>query len=226
MADEPKNESDEDLGKSSKKKMMIMAGLGLLVLLLVGGGAAFFLMKSGGSEHGNSNKEEVVEAKGEPKKEEAKGEPKKEEAKGEPKKEEAKGEPKKEEAKGEHKKEGVKEDEKKSHKSEEDDEDKIDFGETFSLKPFHINLGNPLENRYIRLELSIEYRNGETQKKELEARLPQLRDAVISVASRKTREFLLGPDGKDQLRLELLNRMNQYMDRKIESVYIVDILIE
>jgi flagellar basal body-associated protein FliL len=46
------------------------------------------------------------------------------------------------------------------------------------------------------------------------------------VTARKTREFLLGPDGKDQLRLEIKNRINQYMSKKIENVYITDILIE
>ena len=110
--------------------------------------------------------------------------------------------------------------------SEDSDSTQINFGETFTLKPFTINLGNPLENRFVRLEIAFEFRSGATQKKELEARLPQLRDAVISVASKKTREFLLGPDGKDQLRLEILNRVNQYLDRKIEAVYIMDILIE
>jgi flagellar FliL protein len=107
-----------------------------------------------------------------------------------------------------------------------DNKEEIKFGATYSLKPFHINLGNPLENNYIRLEAAIEYKGGDPQKAEIEARLPQLRDAVISVTSRKTREFLIGPDGKDQLRRELLNRLNQYMDRKIEAVYITDMLIE
>lgn len=102
----------------------------------------------------------------------------------------------------------------------------INFGATYNLKPFHLNLGNPLENRYVRLEIALEYKQGKEQEQEITARLPQLRDAIISVASRKTREFLLGPDGKDQLRLEILNRVNQYMDKKIESVFITDMLIE
>ena len=102
----------------------------------------------------------------------------------------------------------------------------VNFGSTYSFKPFHLNLGNPLENRYLRLEIALEFRQGPAQKREIEVRRPQLRDAVIAVASRKTREFLLGPDGKDQLRLEILTRINQYMDMKIESVFITDLLIE
>ena len=102
----------------------------------------------------------------------------------------------------------------------------INFGETYKMKPFHINLGNPLENRFARIEISIEYKNGNLQKKEIEKRKPQLRDLIVDVASKKTREFLLAPDGKSQLRLEFLNRINQYMHYKIENVYITDILIE
>lgn len=102
----------------------------------------------------------------------------------------------------------------------------VDFGCTIPLTPFHLNLGNPLENRYIRLEISVEYGCAEDQKAEINKRLPQLRDAIIAVTSRKTREFLLGPDGKEQLRKEIHNRVNHYMTKKIDDVYITDILIE
>lgn len=102
----------------------------------------------------------------------------------------------------------------------------VDFGCTQPLAPFHLNLGNPLENRYIRLEVSLEYGCADEIKAEIEKRLPQLRDAIISVTSRKTREFLLGPDGKEQLRKEIGNRVNHYMTAKIDDVFITDILIE
>jgi len=101
-----------------------------------------------------------------------------------------------------------------------------DFGCTYTLKPFHLNLGNPLEDRYLRLEVAIEHACNEALKAELEKRSPQLRDAVIGITSKKTREFLLGPDGKAQLRKEVLTRINHYMGTKIEDVFITDILIE
>jgi flagellar FliL protein len=95
----------------------------------------------------------------------------------------------------------------------------------YDMKPFHLNLGNPLENRYVRLEIRLEYPN-EEQRPELIARDSQLRDAIVSIVSRKTREHLLSPDGKDQLRLEIKNRVNQYLEKKVNNVYITDILIE
>jgi flagellar FliL protein len=100
------------------------------------------------------------------------------------------------------------------------------FGCTHPMKPFQVNLGNPLENHYLRLEISVEYKCSEESKLEITKRQPQLRDAVISIASKKTREFLLGPDGKAQLRKEILTRINHYMNRKVEDVFITDIMIE
>ena len=104
--------------------------------------------------------------------------------------------------------------------------EKISFGNTYKLKPFHLNLGNPLENRQIMIEIALQYRGDTDQEEDITSREAQLRDAVISIVSRKTRDFLLGPDGKDQLRLEILTRLNQYLDQPIEQVYITDIMIE
>ncbi|RZA20536.1 MAG: flagellar basal body-associated FliL family protein [Proteobacteria bacterium] len=110
-------------------------------------------------------------------------------------------------------------------KDEKKVESNIDFGETYKMQTFNLNLGG-MENRYIRIEISLEYKGGAEQKKEMEVRLPQLRDAIIGILQRKTREFLLSPDGKESLRKELLIRINRYMTKKIESVYITDLLIE
>jgi flagellar FliL protein len=109
--------------------------------------------------------------------------------------------------------------------TEGDDSRYAGIGIMYDFKPFHLNLGNPLENRYVRMEIRIEYPN-EEQKAELTARDGQMRDAIVSIISRKTREHLLSPDGKDQLRLEIKNRLNQYLEKKIVNVYITDILIE
>ena len=116
--------------------------------------------------------------------------------------------------------------EEKGKTDDKKSEANIDFGETYKMQTFNLNLGNAMENRYIRIEISLEYRGGGDQKKEIERRLPQLRDAIIGIMQRKTREFLLSPDGKESLRKELLIRINRYMTKKIESVYITDLLIE
>ena len=214
MAEEQEEVAEEAApeGGKSKKKLLIIIIAAVLLLGGIGGGAAFFLMGSG-------DKPETPVAQSSS------------EASGEGDSKDADGSESEDGASSGDEGEGEKEGEDGNTKDKKDKETEgastgVNFGATYTFKPFHLNLGNPLENRYLRLEIAVEFKQGETQKQEIEARLPQLRDAVIAVASRKTREFLLGPDGKDQLRLEILTRINQYMDMKIESVFITDLLIE
>ena len=209
----PKAEqTPEAAAAAGKKKRLLMFIIGGVVAIAgVGGGLAAFL--AGGKEPKSG--EEAGEA-GEAGGHEDKHGDKKAEGK------EDKHGDKKDEGKND--KHAEKKDTKSDNKAGKIDG--VDFGCTMPLQAFHLNLGNPLENRYIRLEITIEYNCSEELKAEMDKRLPQLRDAVIHVTTRKTREFLLGPDGKEQLRKEIENRINQYMTKKIDNIFITDILIE
>lgn len=231
---------EDDAAKSKKKRLlMIIAGGGLLVATAAGG--AFYMLASGGKDPGKGHEKagegdrpneqsDHSEAADKAKGSESKGETGEKGAEGDKKKDESS----KQNSDGKSKdgasdgKEAPKKDEKKT--SDKDDKDKkidgVDFGCTMPLGPFHLNLGNPLENRYIRIDLAVEYGCAEEHKAELEKRAPQLKNAVIAVTSRKTREFLLGPDGKEQLRKEILNRVNHFMTKKVEDIYITEIIIE
>ncbi|NRA65210.1 MAG: flagellar basal body-associated FliL family protein [Pseudobacteriovorax sp.] len=212
MADDDaeETESTDDGGGKSKKKLIII--IAAVVLLIAIGGAVGMFMLGGGEE---SPPEDTPNEISDEEKAEEPGEEKIESEGDESGEEKAEGE----------------ETEKKEEKKADDDKEKDDgldigFGDTFPMKTFNLNLGNALENRFVRLEVTMEFSGGEKQKAEISKRLPQLRDAVIQVVSRKTREFLLAPDGKDALRKEILIRINRYMNQKIDAVYITDILIE
>lgn len=191
---------EEEAAKAKKKKIIIIAGAAVLLLALLGGGAMMFL--------GGGDKDLAAKS--------AEGEAGEAAAPGEEGAEEGSAAGPDGETAGA----GA------QTAAAPDDETGAAFGCTFPLKPFHLNLGNPLENRYLRLEIAIEYKCSEEHKLELEKRTPQLRDAVIGITSKKTREFLLGPDGKAQLRKEVVTRVNHYMDTKVDDVFITDILIE
>ncbi len=221
--------ADEDLAKAKKKRLIIIGAATGVAVVGLGAGAAMFLGKDKKQGSGDTVHTEAGTAEAPKGDDHASDEPKDEHATEEKKDEHAS-----EEKKDEHT--DAKKDEHGGEKKDdhgggtvvkaEETSQLADFGQTFSLSTFHLNLGNPLENRYVRLEVSVEYRGGETQKSELTQRTPQLRDAVVSIVSRKTREFLLSPDGKDQLRKEILTRINRYMTKPVEAVYITDILIE
>ncbi len=224
-AEKPEVTPEEAAAKAKKRKLLLYIVAGVVLTGGIGAGLAVVLAggekmaaKSVEDGHGEAKKgEEHDEAK------KAETAAKKDDKAGEAKKAEKAGEP------GEAKKEGTSE-----AKAGEPGKDapkvaklaNVDFGCTMPFQPFHLNLGNPLENRYIRLEISVEYGCNDETKAELERRLPQLKDAVIAVTRRKTREFLLGPDGMEQLRKEIQTRVNHYMTKKIDDVFITDILIE
>lgn len=100
------------------------------------------------------------------------------------------------------------------------------FGETFEIPKMELNVGNPLENRFLRFSVSLEYHGGEEQAEELEKRLPQMRDIIIGIIGRKTRMELLSPDGKENLRKQLKNTFNEVFEKPITNVYFTSFLVE
>lgn len=212
---------EEAAAKGKKKKLLLLIIGGAVATIGIGGGAAFFLMK-GSDKPAAPAGEQPAEQAAEPA--DAKKDESKKDAPAAAKKEE----PKKD-AKGDAKK-----DDKASAATDKKDGEAIppklpanvEIGCTHQFKSFNLNLGNPLENRYIRLELALEHGCAEEDKNEVKLREPQLRDAIINVISKKTREFLLSPDGKAQLTYEIRNQVNQRMSRPVKDVYITDILIE
>jgi flagellar FliL protein len=100
------------------------------------------------------------------------------------------------------------------------------FGDTIDLPKMELNLGNPLENRFLRFGLSLEYHGGDAQRKELERRMPQVRDLVISIISRKTRMELLSAEGKESFRKQLKNTLNELLASPVTNVYFTEFLVE
>lgn len=190
----------EDGVKTSKKKKLIIIGGAVLALVLLGGGGYFFFM---GGDAPTPDTSEQTENTAEDSSSGTANTEKSEE--------------------GEEKTSG---DESKKASEDDDTPPPNKYGDTFEIKPFNLNLGNPLENRYIRLVVSLEYKGGEAQKQELTAKTSKIRDVVVNITTKKTMEFLLGPDGKDHLRHELFVTINQSLEKKIEAVYITDMLIE
>ena len=222
---------------AAKKKKLILIGVGATLILGGGGGAAFFLMKKGShhtegatqSEAKSGSKEEgTSHGEGAAESEKKSAESAESKDKKEKKGEKEHGESGEKKGEKEHGESG----ENKEHKSESaapvtpPEDAGSTIGDTFRFDTFHLNLGNPLYNHYIRMNLSVEFKNGELQHTELNKRKDQLRDIIISVTGKKTREFLLSPDGKDQLRLEITKSINRYLQQPIEAVYITDFLIE
>ena len=100
------------------------------------------------------------------------------------------------------------------------------FGDTFTVPKMDLNLGNSIENRFIRIAIAIEYRGGENQGFELKKREAQIKYIVISSVTSKTRLTLISENGKENLRREILNRINEVTDRPIQNVYFTEFFVE
>ena len=237
-ADAKKEEKPKDPNEKIEKKsrLVLFAGIGgvLLVALGVGG---FFIFKTISAKkhvelaaqgatppdehgaappadaHGKSDAKPADHAPSSDKKDEKKDEKADDHGKKE--------EPKKDDP---NKKDEGKKDEHGGKK--EEPKGTANFGDTFTVPRLDLNLGNAIENRFIRIAIAIEYRGGENQGFELKRREAQIKDIVITCVSSKTRISLISEDGKENLRREILNRINEVTDRPVQNVYFTEFFVE
>ncbi len=92
------------------------------------------------------------------------------------------------------------------------------------LEPFVVNLSAP--GRYLKVTMQFElvdssYESMVTQ------RMPILRDAVITLLSSKSTESVSGPEGKFQLKDEILFRANQAMGKEVfKNLYFTEFVMQ
>ena len=78
----------------------------------------------------------------------------------------------------------------------------------FALAPFVLNLSD--HGRYLKVTIQFEV-SDESFLDMVEAKTPQLRDTIITLVSSKSLTSIASPEGKFQLKDELLFRANQVM---------------
>jgi flagellar FliL protein len=99
------------------------------------------------------------------------------------------------------------------------------------IEPFVVNLADPGGRRYLRLNLQLELKKPEETQPTLEARMAQMRDAVLLLLSSKTTDQLLGPTGKTALREELIAELNKVLKKKkmkkpVKNLFFTEFLIQ
>ncbi len=107
-----------------------------------------------------------------------------------------------------------------SHKEEKIDE-KISL---FALDPFVLNLAE--QGRFLKVTMQFELSNPSYQQM-LSERVPHLRDAIITFLSSKSSDTLSSPEGKFQLKDELLLRANQAAGKDIfKNLYFTEFVMQ
>ena len=111
-------------------------------------------------------------------------------------------------------------------------------GHPLVLEPILVNLADDGGHAYLRLGLTLDVEDdpasAEAAKaaKDAKSKMPTeqdlaIRDTVLAVLGKQTSAWLLGPDGKEHLKIELREALAKHnADLKVKSVYFTDFLVQ
>jgi len=93
-----------------------------------------------------------------------------------------------------------------------------------ALDPFVVNLAE--QGRFLKVTMQFELGDAINQQMVTE-KTPQLRDAIITLVSSKSADAVSSPEGKFQLKDELLLRANQAMGKEIfKNLYFTEFVMQ
>jgi flagellar FliL protein len=99
-------------------------------------------------------------------------------------------------------------------------------GEMFTLEPFVVNLSDPQGKRYLKVTVSMELESKGAVERATKL-VPKLRDMVIILLTSLTFEEVMTPEGKVQMRDELLARFNQILrPDRVRNIYFTDFVVQ
>jgi len=100
------------------------------------------------------------------------------------------------------------------------------FGALWSQEPFIVNLADNRGERYLKVVMQFELSQPAVAA-ELDILKPRIRDNILDLLTVKTYAELMEPNGKQQLRDEIVLRMNSFLTKgKLTRVYFTDFVIQ
>ena len=104
--------------------------------------------------------------------------------------------------------------------------EKKEIGPIYSLESFIVNLDDPKYRKYLRVTMDLELRT-EEKIGEVEDRLPQIRDCVLTILPAKQYEQVTTVEGKNALRKEIQTALNAFFDKEIiTNIYFTEFVIQ
>lgn len=107
--------------------------------------------------------------------------------------------------------------------------EKPELGPIQSLGEFVVNLADPTETHYLRANIVLELDYGSSLKlaEEVDKRMPQIKDIVISTLSSKTSIQLADAENREALKQELKDKVNAILNRgQLARVYFTSFAIQ
>jgi flagellar FliL protein len=99
-------------------------------------------------------------------------------------------------------------------------------GHIYSMDPFLVNLADAEIPRYLKVKIDMESQDAKPSE-EYEKRLPQLRDAFLTILSAKTYPEIYDSEGKKKLKEEILQKTNQLLGTfKVKKIYFNEFVVQ
>jgi len=96
----------------------------------------------------------------------------------------------------------------------------------YTLDTFIVNLADEGGTRYLKVDMTLALSNKEVEK-EIEKKLPLIRDAIITVISNKYYQDIATPAGKLALKREIMARVNMLLTTgKVIDIFFTDFVVQ
>ncbi len=101
-----------------------------------------------------------------------------------------------------------------------------EIGPIYPLDQFIVNLVSSNADRYLKCKIDLEL-DAPALQKELDKKLPAVRDAIIQILSSKTVEEIQTARGKEKLKEEIKRKLNEILSTgQIRNVYFTEFVIQ
>jgi flagellar FliL protein len=109
---------------------------------------------------------------------------------------------------------------------EEAKDEKPAVGALLPLDPFIANLADEEGKRYLKATLQVEFFAAQVPP-DFNARIPQMRDLLLTLFTNKLFSEIRTPQGKALLRDEIINRMNRTLNKDVvKAVYFTEFIVQ
>jgi flagellar FliL protein len=94
------------------------------------------------------------------------------------------------------------------------------------LEPFLANLADESGSRYLKTTIQVEFVTPEPPPT-FDARMPQMRDAILTLLTSKTFADIRTPAGKETLRDDVIDRLNHVLQTaSVKAVYFTEFIVQ
>jgi len=99
-------------------------------------------------------------------------------------------------------------------------------GHIYEMDHFIVNLADTEGPRYLKVKINLESQEPKPDE-EYNQRLPQLRDAILTILSAKTYKEIYNSEGKRRLKEEIVSKANALLSHvKVKTIYFTEFVVQ